>query len=118
MAPWVSIAILAAVGAALRFGAANWLNTSQMPLGTLLVNGVGSLLIGWLFRIQAPWASTEVKMAVMVGFLGALTTFSSYSLELVQMLDRGRWAQAGVYFLLSQAICIGLCWVGWSLAKS
>ncbi|HEY4068691.1 MAG TPA: fluoride efflux transporter CrcB [Burkholderiaceae bacterium] len=91
-----AVAIGAAIGALLRWGAGLWLNTSWggFPLGTLLVNCLGGLLIG----VALAWFSRSpnelLRLLLVTGFLGGLTTFSSFSGESLVLLQRGQWALA------------------------
>ncbi|MEO7114809.1 MAG: fluoride efflux transporter CrcB [Caldimonas sp.] len=92
--PWLGITAVslgAAVGALLRWGAGIWLNDkwSGFPLGTLLVNCVGGLVIGavlfWLERTP----NELLRLLLVTGLLGGFTTFSSFSAESLIMLQRG-----------------------------
>ncbi|MBC7954274.1 MAG: fluoride efflux transporter CrcB [Cytophagales bacterium] len=97
--PWaqvLAVAAGAAVGALLRWVAGLWLNQqwNGFPLGTLLVNCVGGLMIGaalvWFDR-----APNEVlRLLVVTGFLGGLTTFSAFSGESLSLMQRGEYAWA------------------------
>ncbi|MCE2391265.1 MAG: fluoride efflux transporter CrcB [Proteobacteria bacterium] len=95
-----SVAAGAALGALLRWGLAAQLNPAWagMPLGTLAANLLGGFGIGWLIAapVMAPLAP-ELRLALATGFLGALTTFSTFSLEAFQMLLEGHvWRMAGL----------------------
>ena len=98
------IALGATLGAWMRWGLSLWLNprVAQFPLGTLASNLIGGYLIG----IAVAWFSAhpaltpEWRLFVITGFLGGLTTFSTYSVEVVQLLQSGRLAMAGVLALI------------------
>lgn len=108
-----------AAGVVLRFALSISLNVGGFPYGTFLANLVGAFAIGWLYETSSILPnSPQVKLAIAVGFLGALTTFSSYSFELLEMFRNGRLGMAFLYFFLSQSLCFTLCWLGWRLAKS
>lgn len=98
------IALGATLGAWLRWGFSLWLNprVAQFPLGTLASNLVGGYLIGIAVAyFSAHTALTpEWRLFVITGFLGGLTTFSTYSAEVVQLLQSGRLAMAGVLALV------------------
>lgn len=92
------ISIGASIGAVLRWQISECLNPllSQFPLGTLIVNWIGGLLIGLalgLFIRHTTW-STEWRLLTVTGFLGSLTTFSSFSADVILLLQEGRlgWA--------------------------
>ena len=111
------IAVMAggAVGAALRYGLSQLMNpadTVGMPWGTLNANIVGCLLIGWLATTFSD-ASEAVRMGILVGVLGGFTTFSSFGLETIRMVQAGEWFYAITYVLLSNiggllAVFLGL----------
>jgi CrcB protein len=92
----LAVAAGAAAGALARWGAGLWLNArwAGFPLGTLFVNCVGGLLIGlalaWLERTP----DELLRLLVVTGFLGGLTTFSAFSAESLLLLQRGHWAMA------------------------
>ena len=106
-----------AIGAVLRFGIASniyrWLGR-DFPFGILVVNVVGSLLIGFLFAliVERGILSIEWRAALMVGFLGAFTTFSTFSMETVLLLEAGEPVKAGLNVLLSVVFCLGATWLG------
>lgn len=115
--PWLQILVVsigAACGALLRWQTGLWLNMrwSGFPLGTLLVNCVGGLLIGvtlaWFSR--AP-PNELIRLLLVTGFLGGLTTFSSFSGETLFLLQRGQFGLAlfhAVAHLLGALACAAL----------
>ena len=111
---FIAIGSGAAIGAWLRWAMGLWLNPllPQMPLGTLAANLVGGYLIGLAvaFFMQHPGLSPEWRLFVITGFLGGLTTFSTFSAETVALLLRGQylWSAAiiSVHLLGSLAMTI------------
>lgn len=99
-----------ALGAVSRYWLAGMLNSKadKLPLGTLSCNVIGSLLMGILFVLIMEKAklSPELRPMLMVGFLGAFTTFSTFSLETVALLQEGHTMSALIYVLLSVILCI------------
>ncbi len=93
---FIAIGAGAACGAWLRWGLGLWLNPSlpELPLGTLLANLLGGYLIGLAvaFFMQHPGLSPEWRLLIITGFLGGLTTFSTFSAETVTLLVRGQYA--------------------------
>lgn len=92
-----AVCIGACVGALARWGLASWLNPgAALPLGTLAANLIGGYLVGVVMAVlQAmPDLDPVWRLALVTGFLGALTTFSSFSAEVVGMLEQQRYALA------------------------
>lgn len=92
---FLAIGIGAACGACLRWGLGLWLNPQlpELPLGTLAANLLGGYLIGvaLAFFMQHPGLSPEWRLLIITGFLGGLTTFSTFSAETVTLLLRGQY---------------------------
>lgn len=91
-----AVAVGATAGAWLRWLAGLWLNSKWhgFPLGTLLVNCVGGFLIGGLLLWFERTPNDLLRLLLVTGLLGGLTTFSSYSGESLFLLHRGQWALA------------------------
>ena len=104
VAGFAAVGIGAALGAWLRWGLATWLNPRlpSFPLGTLAANLVGGYLVGLAIAYFAARhaLAPEVRLFVVTGFLGGLTTFSTYSAEVVALLMRGDYA-AGTLLALA-----------------
>jgi CrcB protein len=105
---WVLVAVGAAVGAPLRYVAAEWLD-ARLPWGTIAVNWAGSLLLGWC---SGRGLSPDPMALLGTGFCGGLTTFSAFA---VHTHERGpRLGTANV--LLTVVPALGLCWLGFVAA--
>ncbi|WP_295504678.1 fluoride efflux transporter CrcB [Limnohabitans sp. Rim8] len=111
----IAICIGACVGALTRWQLGLWLNPASaglMPLGTLAANLIGGYLVGVCVGVfqQLPDLDPVWRLALVTGFLGALTTFSSFSAEVVAMLQQGRYALAagtsGVHLFGSLALTL------------
>ena len=93
---FLAIGVGSACGAWLRWGLGLWLNPAlpELPLGTLSANLIGGYLIGLAvaFFTQYPGLSPEWRLFIITGFLGGLTTFSTFSAETVTLLLRGQYA--------------------------
>ncbi|MEC5396784.1 fluoride efflux transporter CrcB [Uliginosibacterium sp. H1] len=120
MTTWINVAAVgggAATGAWLRWGLGLWLNPmlAAFPLGTLVANLVGGFLMGVaLFLIQAvPELPAAQKLLLTTGFLGGLTTFSSFSGEVFGMLQRQAYGSAGLTITLHVAGSLLATWAGW-----
>lgn len=94
--PFIAIGLGASIGAWIRWGLGLWLNPvlPTLPMGTLAANLVGGYLIGLAvaFFMQHPGLSPEWRLLIITGFLGGLTTFSTFSVETVTLLMRGQYA--------------------------
>ena len=102
-------------GSALRYGAALFISgcgmhTGRYPLATFAVNFVGSLLIGILFRNLEQ--GSGLYLLGVVGLCGGFTTFSAFSLEMLQMLRSGDFLYAAGYALISVVICLAGVFLG------
>jgi CrcB protein len=98
MAPVIAICIGACAGALLRWRLGLWLNTptSLLPWGTLAANWVGAYAIGLTVAVlhANPHIDPVWRLAIVTGLLGALTTFSTFSIEVITLLQQGRFALA------------------------
>jgi len=78
---------------------------TRIPLGTLAANALGSLLIGFFFQLfQSIAAPAYLRVAVTVGFIAAFTTFSTYILEIIQLIIRRQYLSAGVTFMVQNVL--------------
>jgi CrcB protein len=119
------IALGSAIGGAARYGctdlAARWLGAS-FPWGTLIVNVSGSFLIGLLAGVMSPdgrlLATPDVRAFLMIGILGGYTTFSSFSLETLNLARDGEWVFASANVALSVGLCLAAVWLGYAAARS
>ena len=97
---WLAVGAGAALGAWTRWGLGIALNASIIPLGTLIVNLLGGFLMGLAlaFFVTTP-SHNELRLFVMTGFLGGLTTFSAFSAEAVTLLHKQEYVWAFVHIL-------------------
>lgn len=119
----LAIAFGGACGAVLRFllssGVYQWLGRG-FPYGTLAVNIIGSFLLGMLTEaliLQRLAIAFEYRSAILVGFIGAFTTFSTFSLETVYLLEQGNIAKAGLNVSISVIACLTAVWLGLFLGR-
>ena len=118
---WLLIACGGSAGAVLRYAVASWgqrLAGGTFPAGTLLVNTLGCLVIGFLGALFAGplLIREEYRLAIVVGFLGGFTTFSTYGYETFALLGEGQWWSAVANVLLSNALGLLALWMGVRLA--
>ena len=115
------------LGGALGTGARYWASGlvaerfgEIFPLGTLLVNVTGSFVIGFFAALTDPsgtfLVAPRVRQFVMIGILGGYTTFSSFSLQTLELAREGDWLKAGLNSVLSLVCCLIAVWLGRALA--
>ena len=112
------VALGGAFGCALRFVAIQQvirLNPTLFPLGTMVVNIVGSFLIGLVLAKYG--AEHSVRAFFVTGMLGGFTTFSAFSWDALQLLSRGQYGQAALYIGGSVIVCIAATALGFQLGK-
>jgi len=118
----LAIAAGGAVGSVLRYAVSTGVYSMLgrgFPYGTLAVNVIGSFLMGMLFvlMVERLDMSAVWRMAVLVGFLGAFTTFSTFSIETVNLLQGGDFVRALLNIVISVVFCIVATWVGFRLGR-
>lgn len=125
MLAYLLVALGGALGSVSRYWlsgvvAARWGET--FPWGTLAVNVSGSFLIGALAALGLPegrvLAPPGVRLFFMVGVCGGYTTFSSFSLQTLNLLRDGEWLYAGGNVLLSVILCLVAVWLGFLLGAA
>lgn len=112
-----------AIGAVARFGLSVFIGklvATPFPVATLMVNIIGSvamgLLIGTLSRLMPEWQE-QARLFLAVGLLGGFTTFSSFSLDTIVLLERGELAQALFYVGLSVVVCVAGLYLGLLISR-
>jgi len=123
MLPILAIGIGGFFGAISRFLVSRWMFLMlgpSFPYGTLTVNAIGSFLLGFLsLYFSKNFAIGELPViGILVGFLGAFTTFSTFSYESILFFQEGNLLKAGINILGNCLICLTLCFAGVYLAKS
>ena len=108
-----SVAFGGALGAVARYLLSNYLQATagnSFPWGTLTVNVLGCAILGFLLTALLNfWSPTqEIRSFLTVGMMGAFTTFSAFSLEVVLMIERAQWILAGTYIIASVVLCVGV----------
>jgi len=117
-----AIAVGGGCGSVARFLVARemerWLG-NFMPYGTLAVNVLGSLALGWLATVflDRPEINIALRLGIAVGFLGAFTTFSAFSFESVQLMLNGAVWRAALNVTVNTVVCLGMCYLGMQLAR-
>ncbi|MBZ2208123.1 fluoride efflux transporter CrcB [Massilia sp. R798] len=115
---WLAVGLGAALGAWLRWGLSLWLAGAhgKLALGTLVANLAGGYLIGLMLGLftSLPQLSPEWRLFAVTGFLGGLTTFSTFSGEAMLLLQRGDYGWAAAHSALHLAGSIGCCIAGFA----
>jgi CrcB protein len=122
MSIYVAIAVGGSLGAVSRY----WMSTSTyqwlgfgFPYGTLAVNLLGSLTMGFLSELLVDrlQVSDEIRIGLLAGFLGSFTTFSTFTIDVLQLGSNQSVVKAILYILLSVLLCILGAWAGLLAAK-
>lgn len=118
---WIFVAMGGAIGACARYGLglAFKPQPGELPLATLTANVLGCFLMGVLFVVivDRHWLPETLRPALMVGFLGALTTFSSFAIEALGLWQTHHSALAVGYVVLSIILCLCAVWLGYNLTE-
>jgi CrcB protein len=121
MQSWLFIAVGGACGSVLRHAAQIGVQRAvghPFPVGTLLVNVLGCLLIGIVAALAGPLAwREEHRLAIMTGVLGGFTTFSAFGLETISLVDHSRLPLAIANVVLSVALGLLAVWLGLRLGE-
>ena len=121
--PWLAVAAGGALGALARYGSVRlmtaWLGPA-FPYGTLAVNVLGSGVAGCLFvhLIESGHGGESLRGLLIVGFLGAFTTFSAFSVETLRLFEAGHAALAALNVVANLLLCLGGAALGIGLARS
>ena len=122
MTVYLAIALGGSLGAVSRYWVSSktylWAGT-ELPFGTLMVNISGSLVMGFLAVIltEKIQISEELKFALLVGFLGSYTTFSTFALDALQAIQNGAIMKVVVYILISVFGSLLGVWMGYLSAR-
>ncbi len=117
------------LGGALGTGARFWCSGvvarafgETFPWGTLIINVVGSFIIGLFATMTGPdgrmFVGATARQFVMIGICGGYTTFSSFSLQTLNLMNDGEWLGAGGNILFSVALCLLAVWAGHMIASN
>ena len=118
----ISIAIGGAAGSLCRYGMSNGIYLllgRSFPYGTLAVNILGSFVMGivYILMIERASISEELRAGITIGLLGAFTTFSTFSIETINLIESGEILKAGLNILFSVTLCVVGCWLGINLSR-
>ncbi len=119
----VAIAVGGAIGAVLRYLVSGWALQvwgAGFPYGTLIINVVGSLLAGAIYIILSEKAALDgaIRAFLLIGLLGSFTTFATFSLETLHLLQAGEMVKAALNSVLSVVVCIAAAWLGTVIVRT
>ena len=119
----IYIAVFGAVGCVSRYYLSGWAYSKMgwhFPWGTLAVNVVGAFIIGLIMELGLRGAliPANLRIGLTIGFLGGLTTFSTFSYETFKLLESGRVLVAFGNIMVSVAACLFFTWLGIVVAKA
>jgi CrcB protein len=108
---WIAVAVGGALGAMARYALSTWVfqvSSNKFPYATLTVNVLGSFVMGILFVviIERTALPVEMRNLWMIGFLGAFTTFSTFSLDALGLWQNGHLFMALLYVLATVVLCL------------
>ncbi len=125
MASYFWVAVGGALGTMGRYWCSGFvarLVGETFPWGTLVINVLGSFVIGFFGALTGPdgrlFVGTNARQFVMIGICGGYTTFSSFSLQTLNLVNDGEWLLAGANITLSVVLCLIAVWIGAALAAA
>ena len=125
MSTYLWVALGGAVGSVLRYWMTNavaLLTGPRFPWGTIIINIVGSFVIGFVAFLTAPVGRVpitfDIRAFIIAGICGGYTTFSSFSLQTLELARTGHWLQAGGNVVLSVVLCLLAVWAGYALGAA
>lgn len=123
MSTYLWVALGGALGSVARYWMTNavaLLTGPRFPWGTILINAIGSFVIGLVAYLTTPVGrvpvSFDMRAFILVGICGGYTTFSSFSLQTLELVRTGYWLGAAANVVLSVVLCLVAVWAGYALA--
>lgn len=114
---WALVAAGSALGGVSRMALVALLTRPAFPTGTLAVNVVGSLLVGWLSARLGDTPASGARWFLVTGFCGGFTTFSAFSLDALRLAHEGRGGRALLYVGASVLLSLAAVAAGWTLGR-
>lgn len=125
MLNYILVGVGSAIGGIMRFWLSGIIASTQLggtfPLGTLFVNITGSFLIGFFNTVSSPdghfFVPASARTFFMIGVCGGYTTFSSFSLQTLNLANDSEWLLVGINIFASVVLCLAGVWLGHALAN-
>jgi CrcB protein len=118
---WMYVALGGAIGACMRYSLALALanHVARFPWATFAANGIGCLLmgVGFAFIVEREFVNQELRHFLLVGMMGALTTYSTFAVESLALLQNQNYKIAFLYILGTLVLSIVTCFIGLSLGR-
>ena len=119
----ITIAIFGGLGCLTRYYLSAWVYNllgRSFPYGTFAVNILGAFLIGFVmeFSLRSTLIPANLRTGLTVGFMGGLTTFSTFSYETLRLLEDGEFFMASLNITISVIVCLAFTWLGIATAKA
>src|SRR5689334_5193844 len=117
------IGVAGLIGTLARYWLSLWIDDwwdGPFPVGTIIVNLIGCFTIGFLFHLMVDkhLADPVLRSAVLIGFLGGFTTFSSFAMQSVNLFRDGEILLAGANVLISNVAGLMLAWMGYAISRA
>ena len=120
MSRFVWICLGGAVGTGIRYLAGlvaiQWLGAG-FPYGTLAVNLAGAFCIGLVQQLAASMIPEPVRLFLVVGVMGGMTTYSAFTYETVRLMTLAEWGKAWTNVVVTTGLCLVLCWLGMAAGR-
>lgn len=118
----IYLGLFGGMGCVARYMVSGWMYQfagRSLPYGTLVVNVIGSLILGLIMEgsLRSTLLNPEIRLGLAVGFMGGFTTFSTFSYETVRLLEEGSLFAAGANIILNVVLCIIAAVLGIFLAR-
>jgi CrcB protein len=120
MSRFVWICVGGAMGTGIRYLTGLWAIQglgAGFPYGTLTVNLAGAFFIGLIQQVAASLIPESVRLFLVVGVMGGMTTYSAFTYETVRLMTLAEWGKAWTNVVVTTGLCLALCWLGMAVGR-
>ena len=120
MSRFVWICVGGAMGTGIRYLTGLWAIQglgAGFPYGTLAVNLAGAFFIGLIQQVAASLIPESVRLFLVVGVMGGMTTYSAFTYETVRLMTLAEWGKAWTNVVVTTGLCLALCWLGMAVGR-